>query len=312
MEPVVSVVVPICNEAVVLRANAERLREYMREKFPNHEIILCENGSRDETPEIARGLAEEFDGVELLSLPEPNLAGALKAGFLAAKGEKVVYLPIDMSVDPGFIPESVRLLDVFDAVIGSKRMASELDRRPFLRRAASRAYHGMVRGLYGVDFSDTTCVKAYRRSSILDLLERVPTSSRVYETELLVEAAKDGLDIVEVPVLVNEGRPSREVIWYKARGKLEDLLSAKLDRISLIVGVPLFLAGLLSMLTLAIVKIRSASAGGFINPYTFLLSMLMAISGFQIITLGLFANLIMQIRSQVARAIGDRNECSDG
>jgi glycosyltransferase involved in cell wall biosynthesis len=300
MEPVVSVVVPICNEAGVLRANSERLREYMREQFPNYEIILCENGSRDETPEIARSLAEEFDEVELLSLPEPSLAGALKAGFRAAKGEKVVYLPIDMSVDPGFIPESVRLLDVFDAVIGSKRIASELDRRPFLRRAASRAYHGMVRGLYGVNFSDTTCVKAYRRSSILDLLERVPTSSRVYETELLVEAAKDGLNIVEVPVLVNEGRPSREVIWYKVRSKLEDLLSVKLDRVAFIVGIPLLLAGIMGILLLIIDKLLSGGAGGFVNPYTFLLSMLFVISGFQFITLGFLANLVMQIRRQVS------------
>ena len=307
LEPEVSVIVPVYNEAGVLRMNAERLREYMCERHPNHEIILCENGSKDETPGIARGLAEEFEKVEFLELPEACLAEALKAGFKAARGEKAVYFPIDLSVDLGFIPESVRLLDMFDVVIGSKRMFSELDRRPFVRKVTSRAYHGMVRGLYDVDYSDTTCVKAYRRSKILDLLDRVPTSSSVYETELLVEAAKEGLDIVEIPISVEEVRSSREIIWYKIRSKLQDLLSAKLDRISLMVGIPLFLAGITAIIILAIGKVRSASTGGFVNPYMFLLSMLLVISGFQIITLGLFASLIMQIRRQVAQAIKDRN-----
>jgi glycosyltransferase involved in cell wall biosynthesis len=287
--------------------NAERLREYMCERLPNYEIILCENGSKDETPGIARGLAEEFEKIEFHVLPEACLAEALKAGFKVARGEKAVYFPIDLSVDLGFIPESVRLLDMFDVVIGSKRMFSELDRRPFARKVTSRTYHGMVRGLYDVDYSDTTCVKAYRRSKILDLLDRVPTSSSIYETELLVEAAKEGLDIVEIPIVVEENRSSREVIWYKIQSKLQDLLSAKLDRISLMVGIPLFLAGLTAICILAIGKVRSASTGGFVNPYMFLLSMLLVISGFQIITLGLFASLIMQIRRQVAQAIKDRN-----
>ena len=306
IEPEASIVVPVCNEAGVLRANTERLREYLSEVLPGHEIILCENGSMDETPQIAKSLAEEFDGVVSLSLPEACLAEALKLGVQAARGEKIVYFPIDLSVDLGFIPESVRLLEVFDAVVGSKRLASDLDRRPFARRLTSRAYHGMVRGLYGVEFTDTTCVKAFRRSRILDLMDRIPTSSRIYETELLVEAGREGLDIVEVPIMVVENRPSREVLSHKVRRKLGDLLSARLDWISFFVGIPLFLIGLLGLLVLTIGKLTLASGGGFVNPYGFLISMLLVISGFQILTFGLLTNLIMQIRRQITRATGPR------
>lgn len=306
MEPEASIVVPVCNEAGVIRANTERLREYLSEVLPGHEIILCENGSVDETPRIARGLAEEFDEVVSLSLPEACLGDALRLGVQAARGEKVVYFPIDLSVDLGFIPESVRLLEVFDAVVGSKRLASELDRRPFARRLTSKAYHGLVRGFYGVEFTDTTCVKAFRRSRILGLMDRIPTSSRIYETELLVEAWREGLDIVEVPIMVVESRPSREVLSYKARRKLGDLLSARLDRISYLVGGLFFLIGLLGLSVLIIAKLTMASAGGFVNPYGFLISMLLVISGFQILTFGFLTNLIMQIRRQITRATGPR------
>lgn len=303
IEPEASIVVPICNEAGILRMNTERLRAFLCERVPSHEIILCENGSVDETPEIVKGLADAYEDVVALHLPEQGLAEALIAGVKAARGEKVVYFPIDLSVDLGFIPESVRLLDMFDAVVGSKRLASDLDHRPLVRRVVSRGYHGMVRGFYGVDFTDTTCVKAYRRRKILALLDRVPASSRVFETELLVEAGREGLEIVEVPVIVEEHRPSREVLSYKIRTKLRDLLSARLDSVSFLVGVTMFLSGLLAIAALIIGKLRSAPSMGFVNPYSFLLSMLMVISGFQIIIFGLFARLIMQIRRQVTEAI---------
>ncbi len=294
--------VPIHNEAEILRTNTERLRGYLGERLPRHEIVLCENGSVDGTAEIARALSEEFDDIKFLGLPEPCIAEALKAGFRAARAEKVVYIPMDLSVDLEFVPRSVRLLDVFDVVVGSKRLTSELDHRPLARRAVSRAYHGMVRGLYGLDFTDTTCVKAYRRSTILGLMDRIPNSSSIFETELLAEALNEGLEVVEVPVTVKEHRASREVLGTKIRRKLVDLLSSRLQGISILVGTSLLAGGLMSLLNLTISKLRSGATGGFINPYTFLLSMLLVFFGFQILTLGLLTNLIMQIRRQVSKS----------
>ena len=302
-----SIIVPVHNEATILRRNTERLRQHLAKELPSHEILICENGSSDGTPRIAEGLAEEFNDVEFLTLPEPNLAEALREGIRAARAEKVVYYPIDLSVDLDFISASVRLLDDFDVVIGSKRLTANLDRRPLSRRVSSRAYHGMVRRFFGVELTDTTCVKAYRRSKVLGIIDRVPTSSRIFETELLVEAQREGLDIVEIPVRVEEHRQSREELGLKIRVKLEDLLSARLDLISIYVGAPLFLIGLVSLLYLTFDKLMFASRGGFLNPYSFLISMLLIISGFQIVTFGLLTNLILQIRREVARAVGDRD-----
>ncbi|MGD2142813.1 MAG: glycosyltransferase family 2 protein, partial [Candidatus Bathyarchaeota archaeon] len=173
MESSVSVVVPVYNEASILRVNTERLREYLAECLGEHEIILCENGSVDDTAEIARVLADRFEGIEFLQLPEKSLGDALKAGIKAANYEKVVCFPIDLSIDMEFIPESVELLGIFDVVLGSKRLG--LDQRSLTRKIPSMAYHGLVRRLFGVEFSDTTCVKAFRRECILGLLERVPS-----------------------------------------------------------------------------------------------------------------------------------------
>ena len=303
MDPGASIVIPIHNEAKVLQTNTERLREYLDEHLAGYEIILCENGSLDATAEIAERLADRFDCVECLRLPDRGLGTALRAGIGAARNEKVIYFPIDLSVDLGFIPESARLLEVFDVVLGSKRMGPGLDGRPLVRRIPSRAFHGMVRALFGVDFTDTTCVKAYRREAILDLMERVPSTSGVYETELLAEAERAGLYVAELPVSVEELRPSREVLWKKVKGKGEDLLSAGLDRVSFMVGGPMLLAGLLGVTLLAYVKATRLSLGGFVNPYSFLIAILLILWGFQFITIGLLSRLVLQIRRQVEGAL---------
>jgi hypothetical protein len=208
---------------------------------------------------------------------------------------------MDLSVEPEFITQSLRLLDEYDIVVGSKRLGSGLDGRPLSRRLASMAFHGLVRGLSGTSLSDTTCAKAYRGSLVRGLLDLVPSGSRVFETELLLEAEKKGLRIKEVPVRVVERRRSRQPLGAKVRSKLEDLLSSRLDVLALAIGVPVFASGMIWLIILAASKLISSEAG-FLNPYSFLASMLLVISGFQIIFFGLLANLILQMRREVGRA----------
>ncbi|MBA7657130.1 hypothetical protein ES703_65061 [subsurface metagenome] len=157
----------------------------------------------------------------------------------------------------------------------------------------------MTRQFYGVEFTDTTCVKAYRKSRLLSIIDRIPTSSRIFETELLIEAHRENYKITEVPVTVIEYRTSRQGLLNKIQGKLEDLLSARLDIITFYVGLPIFFGGLLSMFFLILQKITSGNPTGFLNPYSFMLSMLLVISGFQIITFGLLSNLLLQIRKEM-------------
>jgi glycosyltransferase involved in cell wall biosynthesis len=302
-----SIIIPVHNEAEIIKENTMKLAEYLSKALPSHEIIICENGSTDETVRMAKELADELHSVRFLSLPEPSLAGALKEGFRFAKSDKVVYCPMDLSVELDFVPVSVDLLDKFDVVIGSKRLYPDDDRRPFSRRVTSRAYHGMVHSFLGVHLSDTTCVKAFRRDKILGIIDRVPTTSRIFETELMAEALREGFDIVEIPVKVEENRHSRESLGSKVQGKLEDLLSLRLDLVSFYVGIPMFLLGIAVLIYLSLDKILFDSLGGFTNPYSFLLSMLLVISGFQIITFGLLTNLILQIRREISKPKGDKD-----
>ncbi|HUV54403.1 MAG TPA: glycosyltransferase family 2 protein [Candidatus Krumholzibacteriaceae bacterium] len=293
-----SLVVPVHNEAGLLRVNTLALNEYLAQHFSRYEIILVENGSVDDTGKIAHELKETLDGVRVVELPEPCLGEALKEGVRSATHDKVVYFPIDLSVDLGFIPESVRLLDDYCLVVGSKRLNGDLNHRSTLRRTLSRGYHWLVRMLLRTSLTDTTCVKAYRRDCFLDLAALVPSHSQIFETELLVEAKRRGYSVKEVPVAVDDRRPSRQPLGVKVSLKLRDLLSVRLDVVALVLGGAALLTGLVSLAVLSLSKVYSGRPG-FVNPYSYLISMLLVTSGFQIVLFGLLASLILQIRRSV-------------
>ncbi len=299
MEPTVSLVVPVHNEAARMWSSATALRRQMKSLGQPFEMIIVENGSVDDTPIVAEALSTRFRDIRCLTLPDASLGEALKLGMTSATGDKVLYYPLDLSVDLTFIPKSVRLLDDYDLVVASKRRGD--DRRPLMRRVASIVYHRLVKILYGTQLSDTTCAKAYRRTAVNGLLDGLTGESRVFETELLVEAEKRGMRIAELPVSVVEKRSSREKLSKKVETKLEDLISAKLDRVSLLSGAQLMLAGFAWLAILGFEKLASPLAG-FINPYSFIAAVVLLLGGFQITTFGLLSRLMLQVRGEVARA----------
>jgi glycosyltransferase involved in cell wall biosynthesis len=300
-----SIVVPVHNEAALLERNTRVLVEYLSGALQAYEIILVENGSLDQTPSVARGLSGTLDNVRVLEISESSLGEALKLGVAEARYDKVVYFPMDLSTDLGFIPLSVERLDEFDVVVGSKRMGPGLDRRPFHRRLLSRGFHGLVRGLFRTGFTDTTCVKAFRRGRILPVFGEVPSSSHVFETEMLLTAQQMGLSIKELPVEVKGDRPSRQPLGVKVRSKLRDLVSLRVDVLAFWFGGLAVVSGLALLGYLSLEKVRSGQPG-FLNPYSFLLAMLLVVSGFQIIVFGLQASLLLQVRRTVEATLSPR------
>lgn len=298
MRPNVSLVIPVHNEASRIWSNVIRLRDELRRCSDAFEIIIVENGSIDDTGLLTSALCERYGDVRCISLDRPCQGEALKWGIRTALGEKVVYYPIDLSVDLDFISRSLKLLDEWDIVLASKRCGR--DERPLIRRIASKTYHRLVRSLNGVHLTDTTCAKAGWKSILLDLSNDFPGESKVFETELLSQAAKQGFKIKEVPVKVVETRSSRERLTLKIGNKFIDLLSSRADVFSLFVGFPALCFGLFLFAFLSFEKIIYPIAG-FINPYSFLTSILLISAGFQSVSLGLISRLILQTRREICR-----------
>lgn len=104
--PLVSLVVPAFNEAAIIRKNLSMLCEYMKHLECEYrwEIILVDDGSRDETGKLAEAFAKTRDNIFVVHHPTNfGLGQALKSGFNRCKGDYVVVLDLDLSYSPDHI-----------------------------------------------------------------------------------------------------------------------------------------------------------------------------------------------------------------
>lgn len=207
MPPLLSIVVPVHNEADFLPLGLPGLFAAVDEVGVAVEVIVVENGSTDGSAAIAEGLMAGRPGaVEVLA--EADYGAALRHGFLRAGGEWIVNVDVDYFSAP-FFRSVLDHADDADLVIGSKRDPGSDDRRPLLRRAGTRVFNLLLRGMFGSRVSDTHGMKGFRRSAVAPLVGEVASRKDLFDTELVLRAERSGLRIVEVPVVVEELRPAR-------------------------------------------------------------------------------------------------------
>ncbi|WP_434422296.1 glycosyltransferase family 2 protein [Nannocystis pusilla] len=205
--PEVSVVIPVYNEEAILRDSVHGLVRGLDAEGLAFELWLAENGSRDRTREIAAELAALDPRVKWFSCPSPNYGAALRMAIEQAAGEFVLCEEIDLC-DLDFHRRALALLraGAADLVVGSKAMPGAHDLRPLGRRAATRAYNGLLRVTLGYRGTDTHGLKAFRRAALLPVVARCIVGHDVFASELVIRAQREGVPITEIPVELEEKR----------------------------------------------------------------------------------------------------------
>lgn len=222
MPPSLTVVVPVYNEAEFIPLALPRLIEAVEAVGATFEIHLVENGSFDATAEVAREVAGE-SSVNVESLPAADYGAAMRHGFLAARGDWVVNFDIDY-FSGEFLARLLTQPPDIDLVIGSKRDPGSEDRRPFVRRVATRVFNLLLRVILGSRVSDTHGIKGFRRALVEDIAPQVISTKDLFDTELVVRAERAGYRIVEVPVVVAEMRTARSSLIKRAPRTIAGLI----------------------------------------------------------------------------------------
>jgi glycosyltransferase involved in cell wall biosynthesis len=207
--PRISIVIPVYNEEAILESAVKDLLDRLQRFDWSFELILAENGSKDRTVGLAEELAERFSEVRTFSLGEPNYGKALKRGILLARGEIVICDEIDLC-DTDFYTRALALLDAYEAdlVVGSKVLGGSSDERPFLRHFATLVINGMLRVSLGFKGTDTHGLKAFRRASLVPVVERCIVDKDLFASELVIRAERTSeVRVKEIPVRVLEKRP---------------------------------------------------------------------------------------------------------
>src|SRR3954470_9171702 len=222
--PVVDVVVPVHNEEAGLESSLRRVHEHLTRSFPySFRITVAENASTDRTVDVARRVAAELPGVEVLVLSEPGRGRALRTAWLASDAAVLVYMDVDLSTDlAALLPLVAPLISGHsDLAIGTRLSPSSRVVRGLKREVISRGYNLLLRGTLATSLSDAQCgFKAIRADVARRLLPLVEDTGWFFDTELLVLAERAGLRIHEVPVDWIDDPDSRVDIVATARADL--------------------------------------------------------------------------------------------
>ncbi|MCA2979762.1 MAG: glycosyltransferase family 2 protein [Myxococcaceae bacterium] len=206
-DPHLSVVIPVYNEESIVESAGLELARGLDERGWDYEIIFAENGSRDRTPEILERMTREHPRLRWFHSETPNYGSALKAGILKARGNIVVCDEIDLC-DLVFYDQAVPRLErrEADLIVGSKAARGSSDRRPLVRRVATRVHNGLLRATLGFKGTDTHGLKAFRREKLLPVISRCVVDMDVFASEFVVRAWREGLEVREIPIQLHEKR----------------------------------------------------------------------------------------------------------
>ena len=216
--PRVSVVIPTLNE--------ERNVAWVLERLPDlvDEVILVDGRSIDRTIEIARAVRPD---INVVLETQPGKGAALRAGFAAARGDYIVMIDADGSMDPGEIERFVDALQSGCDFVKGSRFATgggtaDMSR---IRKLGNDALRTAVNVLYRTNFTDL-CYGfiGFRRERLSAL--RLGSQGFEIETEMIVRAVMASLRISEVASFEAERRygESNLSAWRDGRRALRTLL----------------------------------------------------------------------------------------
>lgn len=198
-----SLILPCYNEAGLFTESVARIKEVLDSAKLSYEVIFVDDKSRDGTPALIREYCQNHSSFHALFHNRNMGRGkAVTDGIRVARGTAVGYIDIDCEVAPVYIPRMVTLIlkNYADVVIGKRIYRTSLS--SMLREVLSRGYQRLSDFMVGTGGLDTeTGYKFFNRKKIVPILAKAKHPGWFWDTEIMVYSRREGLWIVEIPVL---------------------------------------------------------------------------------------------------------------
>jgi len=208
MSASLSVIIPAYNEAARLGKTVRAVVDYLRQDSPESEVIVVDDGSTDDTAEIARRAFAEAGNLRTSVISYKSNLGkgrAVRLGLLAARGDVTLFSDADLSTPITEAPKVVEPIvsGQYDVTFGSRALDRALIgvHQSWRREQGGRIFNLVVRLATGMPFWDTQCgFKAFRMSVCRPLVEAATIDRFGFDVELLYLAFRAGLRLKEIPV----------------------------------------------------------------------------------------------------------------
>ncbi|MDO8486503.1 MAG: glycosyltransferase [Candidatus Staskawiczbacteria bacterium] len=235
-----SVIIPIYNgEKDLERGVLDEVDKYLKEQDYDYEVLIVDDGSSDNTVDVALKQINNKTGFRLIKNPHKGKAVTVMTGLLESHGEITVFTDIDQSTPLKEIEKFFPKFEKgFDIVIGSR---SGRAGAPIVRKIVALGFAVLRTLILGLTISDTQCgFKAFNRQSIeliftnmIKRYQNVTVSGRAlnanFDVEFLYLAGKKHLKIAEVKVYWHDENPQNAHLIKNAIDALKGMIQVKLQ-----------------------------------------------------------------------------------
>ena len=234
-----SIVIPAYNEESRIGTSLHAVLDFVLRQPYSTEVIVVNDGSNDLTAEVVSSHVTEYKiaGVELrmtTNTPNRGKGYSVKRGVTEARGEIVLFTDADLSSPVAEATKLMRPLEDgrADIVFGSRALDRSLIavRQPLARDFGGRIFNLLMRLITGLPFKDTQCgFKAFRRRLALPAVQLQRIQGFGFDPELLYIARKQGLKLMEVPVVWSHSEGSRVSFLKDSLKMFADLVLIRLN-----------------------------------------------------------------------------------
>jgi glycosyltransferase involved in cell wall biosynthesis len=296
----ISAVIPCLNEERTIGLCVRKARQAITELGLEGEVVVADNGSTDRSAEIARE-----SGARVVVQEVRGYGAALQKGIEAAGGRIVVMGDGDDSYDWSAIAPFVRKLEQgYDLVVGNRFRGGILPgAMPALHRyLGNPVLSAFTRLAFGVKLGDVHCgMRAFTKSAFERM--RTATLGMEFATEMVANAARNGLLITEVPTRLypdKRDRPPHLRSFRDGWRHLRFILTYAPDYLYLAPGIAMLAAGLLLQLLLAAGPVRIG--GTYFGIHYVALGAMLALAGFNVVNLGVLAKAFIAQRYRALKS----------
>jgi dolichyl-phosphate beta-glucosyltransferase len=217
--PFLSIVVPAYNEELRIGKSLNRVRLYLQSKTFTAEVVVVDDGSADQTADIARCEAENWPALRVLRNDRNRGKGfSVRRGVLEARGEYVLFTDADLSapIDQTGMLIAALVSTGADAAIGSRALQRELIgvHQPWFREWGGVCFNWTVRLFTGLRLRDTQCgLKLFRVATTRKAFEHLKAERFGFDPELLFLIKRWGGRVLEIPVRWDNDPATTLNIW---------------------------------------------------------------------------------------------------
>ncbi len=217
--PSVSLIIPCYNESIRVAKMIDGFKEFIATWHGLFEIIIIDDGSTDDTVSLIKNnllyknlLAD--NKIQLIQQTNTGKGGALQKGITAATLDFVLTVDADMATHPVEIMNwrlQNKATFARDTIcIASRTLAASKLILISNRRSSGKLFNTIVRIITNLPFKDTQCgFKLYPRAIAQQLFANLRTKGWAHDVEILLQANKQSIPVIEMPITWNERDASK-------------------------------------------------------------------------------------------------------